>query len=183
MNAQLSVQAADQKAALQVFDKMLSRGLTPHSFLNNHINAQLSVQAADQKAALQVFDKMLSRGLTPHSFLNNHINAQLSVQAADQKAALQVFDEMLSRGVKPTAQCYTSLLAACSRGGDLAAARRVFRTMQVGVVYLTMTDILQVSHNLMGLSCRWSLMWQPTLHLWTPASRRAPLLPWMKPLR
>ena len=40
---------------------------------------------------------------------------------------------MLSRGVKPTAQCYTSLLAACSRGGDLAAARRVFRTMHVHV--------------------------------------------------
>ncbi len=53
------------------------------------------------------------------------------LQAADQKAALQVFDEMVSQGMKPTPQCYTSLLAACSRAGDLTAARRVFRTMHV----------------------------------------------------
>ena len=53
------------------------------------------------------------------------------LQAADQRAALQVFDEMESQGMKPTPQCYTSLLAACSRAGDLAAARRVFRTMHV----------------------------------------------------
>ena len=38
---------------------------------------------------------------------------------------------MVSQGMKPTPQCYTSLLAACSRAGDLTAARRVFRTMHV----------------------------------------------------
>jgi len=53
------------------------------------------------------------------------------LQAADQRASLQVFDEMVSQGMKPTPQCYTSLLAACSRAGDLTAARRVFRTMHV----------------------------------------------------
>ncbi len=70
-----------------------------------------------------------------HSQLSHSIadsdGINLSLQEADQKAALQVFGELLANGVQPTPQCYTSLLAACSRAGDLAAARRVFRSMHV----------------------------------------------------
>ena len=61
----------------------------------------------------------------PHSLVCCYL------QVADQTAALQVFDELLAQGVQPSRQCYTSLLAACARGGDLHAARRVFRSMHV----------------------------------------------------
>ena len=50
---------------------------------------------------------------------------------ADHEAALQVFRELQAAGLQPTAQCYTSLLSACARAGDLSAARRVFKSMHV----------------------------------------------------
>ena len=42
-----------------------------------------------------------------------------------------MFRELKAAGLQPTAQCYTSLLAACGRAGDLAAARRLFKSMHV----------------------------------------------------
>ena len=53
------------------------------------------------------------------------------MQVADHEAALKVFRELKAAGLQPTAQCYTSLLAACARAGDLTAARRVFKSMHV----------------------------------------------------
>ena len=53
------------------------------------------------------------------------------MQSADKDAALDVYDDMRARGMQPTSQCYTSLLAACARAGDLSAARRVFNQMHV----------------------------------------------------
>ena len=53
------------------------------------------------------------------------------LQVADHEAALKVFRQLKGAGLQPTAQCYTSLLTACSRGGDLRGARRVFRSMHV----------------------------------------------------
>lgn len=50
---------------------------------------------------------------------------------ADHEAALKVFRELKAAGLQPTAQCYTSLLAACARAGDLTAARSLFRSMHV----------------------------------------------------
>lgn len=42
-----------------------------------------------------------------------------------------MFRELKGAGLQPTPQCYTSLLAACARAGDLTAARRVFKSMHV----------------------------------------------------
>ena len=53
------------------------------------------------------------------------------LQVADHEAALKVFRELKAAELQPTAQCYTSLLAACARAGDLTAARRVFKGMHI----------------------------------------------------
>ena len=75
----------------------------------------------------------LCPGCRPTLFCLNLFPDSLSLltQSADKTAALQVFDQMRAQKMQPTSQCYTSLLAACARAGDLAAARRVFDSMHV----------------------------------------------------
>ncbi|KAL0055731.1 hypothetical protein WJX82_003881 [Trebouxia sp. C0006] len=117
-----------------LWNKICSKGKTfteEQDMLRAH-NALLHVYASHGQVekAKQLYRSMQERGPAIDAVSGSTIIAAYA-KAADQRASLQVFDEMVSQGMKPTPQCYTSLLAACSRAGDLTAARRVFRTMHV----------------------------------------------------
>ncbi|KAL0019221.1 hypothetical protein WJX77_010459 [Trebouxia sp. C0004] len=117
-----------------LWNKICSKGKTfteEQDMLRAH-NALLHVYASHGQVekAKQLYRSMQERGPAIDAVSGSTIIAAYA-KAADQKAALHVLDEMVSQGMKPTPQCYTSLLAACSRAGDLTAARRVFRTMHV----------------------------------------------------
>eukprot|EP00897_Mesotaenium_endlicherianum_P010456 jgi/Mesen1/9439/ME000062S08915 len=126
-----AAQASLPGKVLEIYGQMVAGGVSPNQFTFS-ILLEAVGQGGRLKAALEVFNEMKAAGVPPQtSTYNCLIDACAVSPQPDAQKAWSLYEEMLADpSTQPNADTLTSLVTACSKGGDYAGALKVHALMR-----------------------------------------------------